>query len=444
MNSILAGFDTLPRAAGIRASGTVLGVNGPLITARLPFAAIGDVCEIDRAGNPLLARIVAFHEDVAHLAPLDSSEGLHSGARIENTGMPLVVKLPLPLEGRVLDAVGKELQGAKTTKAATDYAAVTIERPAPPPLDRPAIDTAMPTGLRALDAFCTVGRGQRLGLFAGAGVGKSTLLGMIARHAAVDVTVIGLIGERGREVGEFIEQVLGPDGLARAVVVVATSNESAARRAVAPLTATAIAEYFRDQGKNVLLLIDSLTRTARALREVGLAAGEVPVRQGYPPSVYSEMPRLLERAGNTGRGSITAIYTVLTNGEQESDALGDELKSLLDGHILLDPGLAERGVFPAIDLATSISRVHSRLHTRSELDDARVVRKAWSSLKRDKDILMFGGTPDPELRAALAIEDSLKAFLSQAPGDECHGDPSDAAAEIAATYRSALERARMG
>jgi type III secretion protein N (ATPase) len=271
----------------------------------------------------------------------------------------------------------------------------------------------MPTGIRAIDGFCTLAYGQRIGLFAPAGVGKSTLLGAMARGAAVDVVVAALVGERGREVNEFITDVLGPEGQKRAIVVVSTGDEPPLRRAYAPRTATAIAEYHRSHGRRVLLLVDSLTRAARALREIGLAAGEIPVRHGFTPSVYAELPRLLERAGTDEHGSITAIYTVLTHEEAESDPLGDEIKSLLDGHIVLSSRAFRRGRRPAIDIPRSISRLAHRVRTESLNAAVMTCAAALERLERDRDVVLFGGQPDAALSAALRLEGELEKFLSQ-------------------------------
>jgi len=436
----IVGDGALPRCSGMRGSGKVLALVGPLVAASLPCAALGDVCEIEGAQGAVTAKGVSFNQELVNLAPLQALRGISPGARVKGWGRPLILKPALPLEGSVLDALAAPLApcGAPAPPGVA-RAAIRTDRDPPSPLDRPAVDRIFRTGVRAIDGLCSIGRGQRVGLFAGPGAGKSTLRGMIARHASADVSVIGLIGERGREVGEFLRQPPGWNGLERAVVVVATSDETPARRALAPFTATAIAEHFRDQGRHVLLLIDSLTRTARALREIGLAAGEVPVRQGYPPSVYSELPRLLERAGNSRNGSITAIYTILTHAEQCEDALSEELKSLLDGHIVLDERLAERGIFPAIDAAASVSRLHARLHTPEYVELSGALRRACACLKRDKELLLCGGQPDPELAAALAIEGGLERFLSQRPEEPaCGADAHETVARLAAAYREAL------
>jgi len=403
----------------LRAVGKVVGVNGSVVLARIPNASIGDRCTITlRNGRPLSAQVISFREDVVSLAPFDHIEGVYPGAPVEHEGKRLTVEISDDLIGTVVDATGRRMTGFfNETTEKIRGTEQSVHNRSPDPLLRTGISQTLITGVGVLDGLLTIGYGQRLGLFASAGVGKSTLLGMIARNAAVDVTIIALIGERGREVREFIDDSLGPDGLKRAIVVVSTSDESPLRRELAALTATAIAEHFRAQGKRVLLLVDSLTRMARAIRDVRLAAGELPVRQGYPASVYTELPRLLERAGTDEHGSITAIYTVLTNPENDVDPLGDEIKSILDGHIVLDPKLAELGIRPAVDVTTSISRLLPRLHSPEYLSTIQTITRILSRLKRDRDILLFGGTPDHELKAALECEQELLGLITQKPGE---------------------------
>ena len=412
----------LKRQAKIEVQGRAVAVRGSVLLARLPHAAIGQVCYIAASARPIPAQIIAFQDDLITLAPLDHLTGIGPGAAISGSGELLSLNLPLEMPGRILDALGAPIdREAPEAGCVCDQAAffsLPADRPPPNPLSRCPINTPLATGVRAIDAFCPIGRGQRIGLFASAGIGKSTLLGMIARHSQADLNVIALVAERGREVGDFIQEVLGPEGLRKSVLVVATSDESPARRQLAALSATAIAEHFRAQGKHVLLLVDSLTRTARAIREVGLAAGELPVRQGYTSSVYTALPRLIERAGTDAHGSISAIYTVLTAGENDLDPLGEELKSLLDGHIILDSGVAARGIRPAVDLTQSVSRLVPRLLGSEKLAEIRELLGVLQRLKKDKDILLLGGTPDPELRAALELEAALSGFLNQAPNEK--------------------------
>ncbi len=402
----------LPLQVKPRISGRVIGLRGPLVRAKLPAAAYGEVYRIERLGlEPMLAQVVSFSEDEVALAPLDTPWGVGPGLRVERVQDCLTLSLPESPLGMVIDPLGVPLSLPQSTSGAQ----LLLQRAPPSPLSRTAINQTFPTGVKAIDAFCSVGYGQRMGIFAGPGTGKSTLLGMIARHAEADVSVIALVGERGREVNDFIQESLGEDGLKRAVVVVATSDESPLRRTLAPLAATAIAEHFRDQGKRVLLLVDSLTRTARALREVSLAAGEMPVRQGYTSSVYTELPRLVERAGTNQHGSITAFYTVLTHDGEENDALGEELRSLLDGHLVLSNRIAHEGVRPAIDLMHSVSRLTNRLRSENECRDIQAVISLIAKLTREKEMLLLGGTPDAALAAALKIEPELLRFLGQRP-----------------------------
>lgn len=393
--------------------GRILSVRGAALLARIPHAALGDLCYVQcRGSHEIPAQVVAFNEDTITLAPFGEIQGLTPGAIVTNTSQAPRIRIPSEPLGSVLSPLGEQLTAPTAVGRQIE---LTLMRPPPPALERRPIRELMPTGVKSIDLLCSLAYGQRVGLFAGAGVGKSTLLGMIARNAAVDVTVVGLVGERGREVREFIDDCLGPEGLKRAVVVVATSDESPSRRMLAPMTATAIAEHYREQGKRVLLLLDSLTRTARAIREVTLAAGEVPVRQGYTPSVYTELPKLLERSGNSARGSMTAIYTVLTDGETQNDPLAEEVKSILDGHLVLRKEIAQQGIRPALDLTESVSRLMARLHSSDALSQRQELLKILARLKRDKDIVLLGGTPDPELKAMLALEPQLTQLLNQSP-----------------------------
>jgi type III secretion protein N (ATPase) len=319
----------------------------------------------------------------------------------------------------VVDALGNILShdGERSNSAGIrDSSFISPMTNSPPPaLKRTPISEVVPTGIRVIDGLVPIGKGQRMGIFAPAGVGKSTLLGALARNTKCDVVVAALIGERGREVREFIDEVLGPDALARSVVVYATSDEPPARRMLAASTATAIAESFRAQGKHVLLMVDSLTRVARAIREVSLCMGELPVRQGYTPSVFTELPRLLERAGTNEHGAITALYTVLSSDENDTDVLREELLSLLDGHLCMTNQVALRGIRPAIDPTRSLSRLCPALSSTAELSAQTSVRTAIARLWKEKDMLMFGGTADESLKHLLSLEPTLNAFLAQNP-----------------------------
>ncbi|MCL4150428.1 UNVERIFIED_CONTAM: hypothetical protein GTU68_014928, partial [Idotea baltica] len=302
---------------------------------------------------------------------------------------PLLITCSDNLIGNVCNAFGQVIINKSNLKKSKEN--YSIYNSPPNPLSREKIEKIMHTGISAIDLFCPIGFGQRLGLFASAGVGKSTLLGMIARNSTADINVVALVGERGREVNEFINENLGSSGMQNTIVVFATSDEPALTRQIAAYTATTIAEYFRDKGKKVLLLVDSLTRTARAIREVSLANGELPVRQGYPASVFSELPLLLERTGTNNKGSITAIYTILKNAENESDPLAEEITSILDGHITLSKDLANQGIRPAIDITNSLSRLESQLLNNEKIKNINAIRIIIAKLERDKELLIFGG-----------------------------------------------------
>ena len=392
--------------------GKVIGIQSGLIEAEIPYASLGNLCSVKSGNKSISCKVVSFNKSKTLLAPFTDTLGIGPmDTVISDSSIPSISFPENPI-GMVLDAFGSPLDN-NFTKTKTIKRAL-VSNP-PDVLSRKVIDETFITGITAIDSLCTLGKGQRIGLMASAGVGKSTLLGMIAKNAEVDVTVIALVGERGREVNEFIQDILGPSGLEKSVLVVTTSDESAVRRSIAASTATSIAEMYRSQGKNVLLLVDSITRTARAIRDLSLVAGELPVRQGYTPSVYNELPKLFERAGNDNSGSITAIYTVLTSSEEESDPLSEEIKSLLDGHISLSKEIVHWGIRPAIDIPNSISRVMTRVAKNKHLAEANNTRQAISRLIKDKEILAFGGTPDSELKAAIELEPEIKRFLNQTP-----------------------------
>ena len=413
MLSLQSLHEELTAPPPLKRRGSVVAVRSGLISARLPQAAIGDLCSVSTNRRRLIqAQVVSFQNDLSNLAPFDSVDGICPGSEIESSGQPPAIEVSDELLGKIVDALGQPRTEQSLTFSKSQRS---LESAPPDPLTRLSIADQLETGIASIDGLLSIGYGQRIGLFAGPGIGKSTLLGAIARNAQVDCVVIALVGERGREVKEFITDCLGPEGMKRAVVVVSTSDEPPIRRSLAALTATTIAEHFRDQGKRVLLLVDSLTRMARSLRDVGLAAGEMPLRQGFTPSVYAALPRLIERAGNNDRGSITAIYSVLTANDQESDPLGEEVKSLLDGHIVLDSKVAARGIRPAIDVTRSISRLITKLHSAEYLAKIELISGALSRLDRERDLLLLGGKPDQALRAALAIEPELISFLNQAP-----------------------------
>lgn len=405
--------DRIPRHLPMQTRGQVISIKNGLIAAQLPFATLGDLCTINvRGREPLLASVVSFAGGITSLAPFGTLDGLYPGAEVQCMGAPPKIAVGDHLLGQVIDPFGNPLRLMSPPEKQRVVLRELNALP-PPATKRSPINTQLTTGIRSIDSLCPIGYGQRVAVIAAAGTGKSTLLSMLARNADVDVVVIGLIGERGREVNDFLEESLGQEGLSKAVVVVATSDETAMRRVVAPLTATAVAEHFRDKGLRVLLLLDSLTRTARAIREVGLAAGEVPVRGGYTPSVYSELPRLLERAGTAQRGSITAFYTLLSGGQNDDDPLAEEVKSLLDGHLVLRSEMVQRGVRPAMDPLHSISRLTGRFLDSKTLSAREKVISAMERLRRDRDLILMGGPGDEELRHLISKEGDIYSFLNQ-------------------------------
>jgi type III secretion protein N (ATPase) len=344
----------------------------------------------------------------------------------------------MSLLGKVVSPLGIPLNGPSNVGTCCEM------RPlfSSPPLatTRPLIGKPLITGIRSIDGFCRLGRGQRMAICAPAGVGKSTLLGMIARRSEVDVIIVALVGERSREVTEFIEETLGSEGLRRSVVVVATSSDSSLLRQTAPYTATTIAEYFRDQGMNVLLIVDSLTRLARAIRETSLAAGDLPVRHGYTNAVYTQLPRLVERAGTSSTGTITGLYTVLTNAEDDIDPLADEVKSLLDGHLILSKNLATLGIRPAVDITQSISRLFTRLTSTTHQEYAHDIRRMLSRFLKEREIALLGGTPDRELHAIMEHQKSFCELLTQ---DDKEVSPSEQTEERVRTLVEIIKKASL-
>lgn len=410
-----------PITSPMALTGSIVSVQGATITAKLPQGAVGDLCWIKtRSHGDLCGQIVSFSENLFSLALFDEPEGICPGATVRSYGTQLSVPVGPTILGRAINPLGKPVD-ERNESLETSESRPIFKAP-PSPMSRPRIETRLDTGVKALDGFCTIGRGQRLGICAPAGVGKSTLLGMIARRASVDVIVVALVGERSREVREFLDEILGAEGMARSVVVVATSNDSSLLRQTAPYTATTIAEYFRDQGAHVLLIVDSLTRMARAVRETSLAAGELPVRHGYTNSVYTNLPKLVERAGTAPRGSITALYTVLTNTEDDIDPLADEVKSLLDGHIVLSNELAIMGIRPAIDITQSISRLFTRLNSREHTATAQGLMHAFSRYLKEREIILLGGTPDRELQSIIDNQHALSGLIAQQSNEDCDFD----------------------
>ena len=397
----------------LRITGRVRAIVGLAIRASLPGVRLGEVVEIVRRdGPPLEAEVVGFELEEATLLPLGDARGVGPDDPVRPTGRPLSIQVSEALRGRVLDGLGRPLDGRPMPPGV----AWPVMRDAPAALARERITQRFTTGVRAIDGLATFGEGQRVGLFAGSGIGKSTLLGHIARHADADVVVLALVGERGREVREILEDCLGAEGLARSVVVVATSDAPALVRVRSAWVATAIAEHFRDQGQRVLLLMDSVTRFARAAREVGLAAGEPPARRGFPPSVFAALPELLERTGNAARGSITAIYSVLVEGGDLDEPVADEVRGILDGHVVLDRELAARGRWPAIDPLRSLSRVMDQVVSPKQLEDARRLREHLGVYEAKRDLVLLGAYEsgrDARLDRALERIDAIEAFLRQ-------------------------------
>lgn len=410
-------FDEIDRAVPVQVKGRVKEVIGLIVRATLPQAFIGELCLIynPRSSVPVKAEVVGFQGGDVLLMPIGELTNLGPQSEVVSTGDCLRVKVGEEVLGRVLNGIGEpidtEFKGALTCSGEYPvYAAP------PDPLRRKRVTSPISIGVRAIDALLTCGEGQRIGLFAAAGVGKSTLLGMIARNTEAEVNVITLVGERGREVRDFLEHDLGPEGLKRSVVVCATSNEPSLVRLKAAYVGTAIAEYFRDQGRRVMLMMDSVTRFARAQREVGLACGEPPARAGYTPSVFSELPRLLERAGNSDKGSITAFYTVLVAGDDMNEPVADEVRSILDGHIILSRDLAAQGHYPAISVLDSVSRVMSAVTDGDHRAAATRMREVLSTYEKQKDLILIGAYQkgsDPRVDYALRMIEKVNAFLKQ-------------------------------
>jgi flagellum-specific ATP synthase len=404
----------LPRLAHY---GRLVRMTGLVLEAVGLDVGVGEICQISSLtdGRTVLAEVCGFHDKGVLLMSLGELEGIHPGAMVVPLGRSFGVEVGPGLLGRVLDGLGQPMDGGPKI----DFTErVPLAAEPPNPLHRMVIEEPLETGVRTIDGLLTIGRGQRVGIFAGSGVGKSTLLGMIARKATADVNVIALLGERGREVRDFVENALGPEGLARSVLIVATGDQSALIRARGALVATAIAEYFRDQGKQVLLMVDSITRVAMAWREIGLAVGEPPTTKGYPPSVFASLPRLLERAGNGAVGGITGLYTVLVDGDDFNEPIADAARSILDGHIVLTRKLAGAGHYPSIDVLESKSRVKDAVTTGQQQQDALRLLRCEASFREKEDLILVGAYhkgSDPMVDASIQLRDPILNFLRQPP-----------------------------
>jgi flagellum-specific ATP synthase len=395
-------------------SGRVTKIIGLTIEADGPLLGIGTRCAIEGGSGTVLAEIIGFNDNRIILMPYGDSEGIAPGSRVHNTALGNTVRVSENMLGRILDGLGNPIDGKGPIP---DFELAKIYEVPPQPLDREIIREAISSGVKAIDGLITMGSGQRVGIFAGSGVGKSVLLGMIARNTEADVNVIALIGERGREVREFVERDLGEAGLARSVIVVATSDQSALVRKLGAFTATAVAEYFRSKGKNVMFMMDSVTRFAMAQREIGLTVGEPPTSKGYTPSVFALLPKLLERAGTKkGQGSITGLYTVLVEGDDMNDPIADTVRSIIDGHIVLDRMLAAKNHYPAIDVLMSASRLMKEVITKEDYGSAGRFRDLLSSYREAEDLINIGAYvrgSNPRIDEAISKINRINAFLRQ-------------------------------
>lgn len=408
-------YDVVPQKTFFKRLGKVVNVVGLTIESNGPDAKLDDLCRIivdQKEDKFVMAEVVGFKNGKTLLMPFETTDGIGFGCIVENLGYPLSIQVGDDMLGLTLDGIGRPIDG--TEYIGTD--SYPIDAESPDPLAREIISEPLPLGVKAVDGLMTIGKGQRIGIFAGSGVGKSTLLGMFARNTKADINVIALIGERGREVREFIERDLGEEGMKRSVLVVATSDKPALVRRKAAQTATAIAEYFRDQGRDVLLMMDSLTRFSMAQREIGLASGEPPVTRGYPPSVYAQMPKLLERAGNGAVGSITGLYTVLVDGDDFNEPITDTARSILDGHIMLDRKLGHKNHYPAIDVLQSISRCMSQIATKEHKVAAGKLKNVLATYNEAEDLINIGAYKagaNPNIDFAIEKIDSINQYLCQ-------------------------------
>ena len=418
IDDLIGGLDDLELTS---VNGRITSIVGMMIKAIVPNVKIGQICLVQREGPPLLTEVVGFTSDEVLLSPLGEMTGVGPSSEVISTGLSLHIKVGPELLGRILNGLGEPIDVESKGPLECSEVYPVIQSP-PDPTKRKRITSPISVGVRAIDGTLTVGIGQRVGIFAAAGGGKSSLLGMIARNAVADVNVICLIGERGRELRDFIEQDLGVEGLKRSVLVVSTSDQASQLRLNAAYVGTAIAEYFRDQGKSVILMMDSITRFARALREVGLAAGEPPARAGYTPSVFSTLPKLLERSGNSEKGSITAFYTILVAGDDMNEPVADETRSILDGHIILSSELARQFHYPAIDILSSVSRVMPSIVSKDHLLLVSKLREVLANYKKNELLIKIGeykrGT-DKAGDFAIDNIDKVQRFLKQGIDEKC-------------------------
>ncbi|AEI65882.1 type III secretion system ATPase SctN [Corallococcus macrosporus] len=408
-------FDLIKEAQVVRVRGRVTELTGLIIKASVPNVRVGELVLIkSRNRGAVKAEVVGFQGDEVMLMPLGELQGIGPDSEVIPTGRPLSIKCGEALLGRVLNGIGEPMDGQPLPEEG--LIEWSVDRDCPDPFTRQRIERPLPLGVRCIDGLLTVGEGQRVGLFAGSGVGKSTLMGQIARNTQADLCVVALIGERGREVREFIEDAMGEEGMKRSVLVCATSDQPSLVRLRAAYVATAIAEYFRERGGNVLFMLDTVTRLARAQREIGLAVGEPPARQGYPPSVFSMLPRILERTGNSEKGKCTAIYTCLVAGGDMEEPIADEVRGILDGHFILNRALGERNQWPAMDVLASLSRVMSGIVSKDHKKAAGRLRELLSTYEKQRDLILLGayqyGT-DPRTDQAIDKYDAIIDFLKQ-------------------------------
>lgn len=422
------------RAKLRRVRGRVTELTGLIIKAAVPGVRMGEMVELLSPNGSLTAEVVGFRDKEVMLMPFGFAEGIGPDSEVVPTGRPFEIRAGEGLLGHVINGLGQPIDGKSLdAKRLEDWA---VERNPPDPLDRERILEHIAFGVRAVDGLLTIGKGQRIGLFAGSGVGKSTLMGQIARNTEAEVVVCCLIGERGREVKDFIEESLGEEGMKKSVVVCATSDESSLVRQKSAFVATSIAEWFRDQGARVLLMMDSTTRFARAQREIGLAVGEPPARQGYPPSVFSMLPRLLERTGNSSRGSITALYTVLVAGGDMEEPISDEVRGILDGHVILNRELGARNHWPAIDILPSLSRVATGIISPEHREAAAKLREVLATYEKQRDLILLGAYQygsDPQTDYAIDKIEEVEAFLRQGTEEKTPFD--ETVARLIAMFR---------